>query len=35
LRDFPTGVKFLKEAVKLSLLLGLKDPELLEYMKKI
>jgi hypothetical protein len=35
LRDFPTAVKFLKEAVKLSLLLGLKDPDLLEYLKKI
>jgi hypothetical protein len=35
LRDFPTVLKFLKEAVKLSLLLGLKDPESLEYLKKI
>jgi hypothetical protein len=35
LRDFPTAVRFLKEAVKLSLLLGLKDSDLLEYLKKI
>lgn len=35
LKEFPIAVKFLKEAVKLSLLLGLKDPELLEYVKKI
>ena len=35
LKDFPTAVGFLKEAVKLSLLLGLKDPDLLEYLKKI
>jgi hypothetical protein len=35
LKDFPTALKFLKEAVKLALLLGLKDPGLLEYLKKI